>query len=67
MNYLKKEGKMAKVVVSDDVPSILYLFKEFFKLKGFEVAVFSLGNHRVDFYRMWQVRIFHVFTLPLVG
>jgi DNA-binding NtrC family response regulator len=28
---------MAKVLVADDVPSILYLFKEFFKLKGFDV------------------------------
>ncbi len=28
---------MAKVLVADDSPSILYLFKEFFKLKGFEV------------------------------
>jgi DNA-binding NtrC family response regulator len=28
---------MAKVLVADDVPSILYLLKEFFKLKGFDV------------------------------
>lgn len=28
---------MARVLVVDDEPSIVYLFKEFFKLKGFEV------------------------------
>jgi DNA-binding NtrC family response regulator len=34
---------MAKVLVADDVPSILYLFKEFFKLKGFEVDTADNG------------------------
>ena len=34
---------MAKVLVADDVPSILYLFKEFFKLKGFEVDTAENG------------------------
>jgi DNA-binding NtrC family response regulator len=34
---------MAKVLVADDVPSILYLFKEFFKLKGFEVDTAESG------------------------
>lgn len=28
---------MAKVLIADDVPSVLYLLKEFFKLKGFEI------------------------------
>ena len=34
---------MARVLVADDVPSILYLFKEFFKLKGFEVDTADNG------------------------
>lgn len=34
---------MAKVLVADDVPSILYLFKEFFRLKGFEVDTADNG------------------------
>lgn len=34
---------MARVLVADDVPSILYLFKEFFKLKGFEVETAESG------------------------
>jgi DNA-binding NtrC family response regulator len=34
---------MPKVLVADDVPSILYLFKEFFKLKGFEVDTADNG------------------------
>ena len=34
---------MAKVLIADDVPSILYLFKEFFKLKGFEVDTADNG------------------------
>ena len=34
---------MARELVADDVPSILYLFKEFFKLKGFEVDTADNG------------------------
>ena len=34
---------MARVLVADDVPSILFLFKEFFKLKGFEVDTADNG------------------------
>ncbi len=34
---------MARVLVADDVSSILYLFKEFFKLKGFEVDTAENG------------------------
>ncbi len=34
---------MAKVLVADDTPSILYLFKEFFELKGFEVDTADNG------------------------
>ncbi|MEO0292964.1 MAG: response regulator [candidate division WOR-3 bacterium] len=34
---------MPKVLVADDAPSILYLFKEFFKLKGFEVDTAENG------------------------
>lgn len=34
---------MARVLVADDEPSIVYLFKEFFKLKGFEVDTAQSG------------------------
>lgn len=34
---------MARVLVADDEPSILYLYKEFFKMKGFDVDTVDNG------------------------